>query len=263
MCCSGLAENTWRKNAEIRHLGTIAQLWRVISSQRRHVRQSEKNSLNSNISSTCPRSPQYGELRPTNGWDLSASLRHPSKFQRVSRLGSVTEQHSSSGRQPNIAALNRGRHPYSAGRPSRWALAHMLVFVFFHWRWKTEYGRPSGSLWTRFGDDFWRREEDEMFRTARVPPTRRRIGDLQPPPWSEWHISARSRDDLTVHTCTLRCAHEACERRTTFRDHMQRSHSSFNAAASSWKIAAVTFTLVSRPTLRNRRRRFHCGRTTA
>jgi len=25
------------------------------------------------------------------------------------------------------AALNRGRHLYSAGRPSRWALAHILV----------------------------------------------------------------------------------------------------------------------------------------
>ena len=34
---------------------------------------------------------------------------------------------SSSGRQPNFAALNRGRHLCSAGRPSRWALAHILV----------------------------------------------------------------------------------------------------------------------------------------
>ena len=71
---------------------------------------------------------QYGELTPTNGWYLMASLGHPSKFQRVSRLGSVTAWHSSSGRQPNFAALNRGRHLYSAGRPSRWALAHILVF---------------------------------------------------------------------------------------------------------------------------------------
>jgi len=31
------------------------------------------------------------------------------------------------GCQPNFAALNRGRHRYSAGRPSRWALAHILV----------------------------------------------------------------------------------------------------------------------------------------
>jgi len=46
-------------------------------------------------------------LRPTNGWDLLASVGHPCKFQRVSRLGSVTAPHSSSGRQPNFAALNR------------------------------------------------------------------------------------------------------------------------------------------------------------
>jgi len=44
---------------------------------------------------------------------------------RVSRLGSVTAQHSSSGRQPNFAELNRGRHLYSAGRPSGWAFAHI------------------------------------------------------------------------------------------------------------------------------------------
>jgi len=53
-------------------------------------------------------------------------LGHPSKFQRVSRLGSVTARHSSSGRQPKFAALNRGRHLHSAGRPSRWVLAHIL-----------------------------------------------------------------------------------------------------------------------------------------
>ena len=44
-------------------------------------------------------------------------------------LGSITAQHSSSGRQPNFAALNRGRHLYSAGWPSRWALAHILVII--------------------------------------------------------------------------------------------------------------------------------------
>jgi len=31
---------------------------------------------------------------------------------------------ANTGRQP-LAALNRGRHLYSAGRPSRWALAHI------------------------------------------------------------------------------------------------------------------------------------------
>ena len=33
----------------------------------------------------------------------------------------------SSRRQPNFAALSAGRHLYSAGRPSCWALAHILV----------------------------------------------------------------------------------------------------------------------------------------
>ena len=60
---------------------------------------------------------QYGELRPTNGWDPFGSLGHPGKFQRSPRLGSVTARHSSSGRQL-----------YSAGRPSRWTLAHILVY---------------------------------------------------------------------------------------------------------------------------------------
>jgi len=35
--------------------------------------------------------------------------------------------HPSSGHQPDFAALNRGRHLCSAGRPSGWALAHILV----------------------------------------------------------------------------------------------------------------------------------------
>jgi len=58
---------------------------------------------------------QYGELRHTSGWDRFVSLGHPCKFQRVSRLGRVSARHSSIGRQPNFAALNRGRHLYSAG----------------------------------------------------------------------------------------------------------------------------------------------------
>ena len=54
---------------------------------------------------------------------------HPYEFQRVSRLGSVTAWYSSSGRRPNFVALDRGRHLYSAGRPSRWALTHISSSV--------------------------------------------------------------------------------------------------------------------------------------
>jgi len=82
----------------------------------------------------------YGELWPTSGWDWFTSLGHPSKFQRVSRLGSVTAWHSSSGVN-QTAALNRGRDLYLAGRPSRWALAHILVFlcIYLHCLRKTSH----------------------------------------------------------------------------------------------------------------------------
>ena len=54
-CCTRLAENTGRKKvAKNRHLGTIAQLCRAISSQLRHVSTIGKNLLSSNMSSTCP-----------------------------------------------------------------------------------------------------------------------------------------------------------------------------------------------------------------
>ena len=65
-----------------------------------------------------------------SGWDPLASLGHPCKFQRVSHLGSVTARQSSSGRQPNFAALNRGNHLYSAGQLSRWGLAHISSVVY-------------------------------------------------------------------------------------------------------------------------------------
>jgi len=71
--------------------------------------------------------PQYGELRPTSGWDCFISLGHPTKFQLVSRLGSVTARHLVVG-VSQTAALNRGRHLCSAGRPSCWALAHIFSF---------------------------------------------------------------------------------------------------------------------------------------
>ena len=55
MWCMRLAENRGSKKvAENRHLGTIAQLCRVISSQLRHVSTIGKNLLSSNTSSTGP-----------------------------------------------------------------------------------------------------------------------------------------------------------------------------------------------------------------
>jgi len=117
-----------------RHLGTIAQLCRAMSSQLRHVSTKLEKKLvkQQYLLHMCS---QYGELRPNSSWDRYGSLGHPSEFQRVSRLGSVTARHSSTGRQPNFAALNRESHLCSAGRPSRWALAHILVGnkIYIHW----------------------------------------------------------------------------------------------------------------------------------
>jgi len=68
-------------------------------------------------------SPYYEDM-----WRTYCCL---TSFQRLSRLDSVTVRQSSSKRQPNFAALNRGRHLCLAGRPSRWALAHMSSSFFF------------------------------------------------------------------------------------------------------------------------------------
>ena len=48
-------------------------------------------------------SAQYGELRPTNGWDLFTSLGHSSKFQGVLRFAFITAATSLTGGQPNFA----------------------------------------------------------------------------------------------------------------------------------------------------------------
>jgi len=79
MCCTQLAENTERKKvAKNRHLGTIAQLCRAISSQLRHISTIGKNLLNSNTSSTCPHNMvNFGPLAAEIGlvvWSTPANF---------------------------------------------------------------------------------------------------------------------------------------------------------------------------------------------
>jgi len=52
----------------------------------------------------------------------------PANFKGFLVLAALLHATLGSGRQPNFAVLNRGRHLYSAGRPSRWALAHISSF---------------------------------------------------------------------------------------------------------------------------------------
>jgi len=89
MCCTRFAGNAGpEKSPKIRHLGTIAQFCRAISSQLRHLSSIGKNPLNSNTSFTCPYNmANFGPLTAEIG--LPCSLGHSCKFKLVSRVGSV------------------------------------------------------------------------------------------------------------------------------------------------------------------------------
>jgi len=87
----------WRKKSPSGHHPTTC---RAISSQLRHVSTIKELVKQQYVFRM---SPQYGELRPTSGWDRFGSLGHPSQFQRVSRLAFVLAATSLNGRQPNFA----------------------------------------------------------------------------------------------------------------------------------------------------------------
>ena len=124
MCCTRLAANTGcKKFAKNRHLDTISQLYRAIYSQLMHASTLRKKILlSSNISPTCTHNMMnFGPLAADivslvwgtpgnfNGFRVLTALLHGTLVVGVSQT----------------AALNRGRHLYSAGRPSGWALAHI------------------------------------------------------------------------------------------------------------------------------------------
>jgi len=127
MCCTGLAGNTGRKNdAKNRHLRTIAQFCRAISSQLRHVSTIGKKLLSSNISPTCPyNTVNFGQLAAEI---VSLVWGTPANFDGFRVLAALLHGTPLVG-DSQITALNRGRHLYSAGRPSRWALAHISSFL--------------------------------------------------------------------------------------------------------------------------------------
>ena len=140
----------YKKWPKIRHLGTIAQLCPAISSQLRHISTIGKKLLNNNTSSTCVQNMANFSLLAAE--IVSLVWGHPSKLQRVSHLCSVTARHSSSGRQPDFAALKRGRHLYSAGRPSRWAVTHISSLSYLEADF--EVFRPTGATCCTMGVKF-------------------------------------------------------------------------------------------------------------
>jgi len=106
----------------------IGQLYRAVSSQLRHISTNRKNLLNTDISSTCPHNMvNFGLLTAEICWRVSGTFANFNGFCVLAALlhGTLIVGIS------QTAALNRGRHLYLAGRPSRWALAHILIFFFF------------------------------------------------------------------------------------------------------------------------------------
>jgi len=101
MCCTQLGfhrTQKWRKKSPSAHHCTTLSGWIFatkarIDKQRKLVKQHYLLHM----------LPQYGELRPTSGWEWFRSLGHPRKIQRVLRLGFVTAAMSFIGGQPNFA----------------------------------------------------------------------------------------------------------------------------------------------------------------
>jgi len=99
MCCARLVENTGRKKSpKIRHLRTIAQLCRAISSQIRYISTIRENLLNSSISSICSHSMLnfgpltaeidlgvWGTLANFSGFRVLASLLHRRRSMEVNQ----------------------------------------------------------------------------------------------------------------------------------------------------------------------------------
>jgi len=84
----------------------------------------KKNLLSSNISSTSPHS--MVNFGPLAAEIISLVWGTPGNFNGFRVLAALLHGTLVVGNS-QTAALNRGRHLYSAGRPSRWALAHILV----------------------------------------------------------------------------------------------------------------------------------------
>jgi len=83
----------------------------------------KKNLLNSNVSPTCSHNMvNFGPLAAEICWRVWGT---PSNFNRFRVLAALL--HGARVGVSQFAALNRGRQLHSAGRPSRWALAYILV----------------------------------------------------------------------------------------------------------------------------------------
>ena len=101
---------------------------RAISAQLRQVSTIGKKLVKQQYTSaTCPHNMvNFSSLMA----DIASGVwGTPANFNCFRVLAALLHGIYSSGCQPNFAAFNRGRHLCSAGRPSRLALAHILVLL--------------------------------------------------------------------------------------------------------------------------------------
>ena len=126
-CCKRLAGNAGcKKSPKIHHLHTIAQLCRAISSKLRHILTIRKKTVKQHY--LFHMSPQYAELRPTKAefcWQDSGT---PVNFNWFCVLAALLHGTQVVGVSQTSQLWTEGA-TYSAGRPSRWALAYILVYV--------------------------------------------------------------------------------------------------------------------------------------
>ena len=119
------------KNSPSTHHRTI--LSGCIFTSKARIDNWKKNWLNSNVSPTCLHNMvNFGSLAAEICWRVWGTPANFNGFRVLVALILLHGTLASIERQPNFAALNRGRHLYLTGQPSRWALTHILV-VFSFW----------------------------------------------------------------------------------------------------------------------------------
>ena len=110
-----------------------------VSSQLRHMSTIGKNLLSSNTSSACSHNMvNFGPLTAEIGLGVWGT---PANFNGFRVLAAILHGTLVVG-VSQTAALNRGRHLYLAGRPSRRPLAHISsCCTYFHDTWHTSVGQ--------------------------------------------------------------------------------------------------------------------------
>ena len=128
MCCMRFAENAGRKKSPFWHHHTT--LSGYIFGTKACIDNRKKNLLNSTTSSTCPvNMVNFGLITAEICWRVWGT---PANFNRFRVLAVLLHSTQVVGVSKTLRHGNRDHHLYLAGRPSRWALAHILVLHFFH-----------------------------------------------------------------------------------------------------------------------------------